>query len=412
MKLSYYHSALIIAGAGIFFAGVPHYVYSLGYESLEEPKYWVGFLGVLFLPLLLKQRNVWDALKSPLILWLLGYVLLSALWFLVSSQSARPWQELKNRVLAVIEILLFLLLFWHPNAVKLARRTLVAVVLLGVAFNVYELFVPMSFSQVLGRSAGLYRNPNFAGEALVLGMLLSVTVLKSQYRTPYVLLVGIGVFLTISRGGIMAWVFSVAGLLFMRGISSKDFVRSGVIAFVLVILFILPRWDALLTTWEQTGVLNGNVMHRLTWLTDPSGVQDASSWERKYVANQAWEKIADHPILGSGTGESYQAYTAPHNQYLALMIDHGLFGILIMPLLVLAVTYGARGQSGHIAILFGFTIMFLGLFSHTMLYTNHSFVLLALMAAIAASSRVGEIEGVPFVTSREPKEEEAVQATA
>ena len=61
------------------------------------------------------------------------------------------------------------MIFQESSAIKLARKTLVVAVLFAVALNVYELFVPMAFSNVMGRSAGLYINPNIAGEALVLG---------------------------------------------------------------------------------------------------------------------------------------------------------------------------------------------------------------------------------------------------
>ena len=66
-----------------------------------------------------------------------------------------------------------------------------------------------------------------AGEALVLGMILSVTVLEPRYRGPYILLTGIGVFITLSRGGILTWVIAVAGLMLARGISPKDLVLPG-----------------------------------------------------------------------------------------------------------------------------------------------------------------------------------------
>ena len=57
---------------------------------------------------------------------------------------------MRFRVLAITQLLTFLVIFQEPNAIKLARKTLVAAVLFAVAVNVYELFVPMAFSNVMG----------------------------------------------------------------------------------------------------------------------------------------------------------------------------------------------------------------------------------------------------------------------
>jgi len=281
-------------------------------------------------------------------------------------------------------------IFWEPGAIRLARKMLVGGVLFAVTLNVYELFAPMSFSPLPGRSAGLYMNPNLAGEALVLGMILSVTVLSPRYRGLYILLTGVGILSTVSRGGIFAWVVSVAGLMLMRGISLKDLFLPGFLGVVLGILVILPRLDQLLTTWERTGVLNANVLTRLEWSIDPFGVSDHSSWERKYLVRQAWDKISERPFLGSGTGSSREAAVPPHNQYLSFMLEHGVIGIIILPMLILAAIWDARGESRSIGIIFGCVFMMLSLFSHTVLNTAYSLLLISLMAAMAAMSRKQE----------------------
>jgi O-antigen ligase len=287
------------------------------------------------------------------------------------------------------------MIFWEPQATKVVRKTLVIAVLIGVALNFYDLFYPMSFSQILGRSAGLYENPNMAGEALVLGMILSVTVLAPPYRGPFILLTGIGILSTFSRAGILTWVIGVAGLILIRGISLKDLLGSCFLGFVLAVLIVVPRWDDLLTTWQRTGVLNENVQERLEWFMDPSGVSDYSSWARKYVARQAWEKIAERPFLGNGTGSSYDAAIIPfppHNQYLSFMLDHGLIGVMIVPLLILAVTWGACGEGRRVAIIFACATLIQSLFTHSILNTSYSLILFSLMAAMAAATGHREIK--------------------
>lgn len=390
MESSYYHKAMIVATVGIFYTNVPAYVYSLHSPSFE-PKYWVFALCVSVLPFVLKQ-NAWPAVRSPLMGWCFGYALVAIIWFFPSIQSDMVWSEVRTRFLTILTMITFILLFWNASASDLARKVLVGAVLFGAGLNIYELFVPMSFSQVLGRSAGLYENPTMSGEALVLGMILSVTVLAPRYRVAFLLLTGIGILTTFSRASILVWAIAVAGLIFVERMSAKDFIPSISLVLVLGFLVLLPQWDHLLTTWERNGMLNENVEERLAWFTDPSGVSDYSSWERKYLAQRAWERTADRPFLGGGTGSFREAYMLPHNQYLVFMLDHGLVGAFIVPLLMLAVIHGARGKIRGVAIVFGCAVIVLSFFTHTIMSTNYSLLLFALTAAMAFGSRDREAQ--------------------
>lgn len=388
MKLNYYHKALVVAAIGIFYTNVPLYLYDIqGFHTLEAPKHWVMILCLLAFPVLVLETKAWSALTSPIAVWCLGYASLSIIWFFQSSQSDMAWQEVRNRLFAVIEIFVFLLIFWGPDAARLARKALIGGVLMGVALCVYEFFDPTYFiPRVFGRSAGFYLNANMAAEALVLGMIFSVTAMKPVYQGPFVLFTGLGVFLTLSRGGILAWTIAVVGLMFVRRMSLKYLVVPGLICAALGVLVLFPLWNQFLTAGESSGAVGQNVQERLAWFTDPSGVSDYSSWERKYLAKRAWDKIADHPMLGSGTGSSYEAYIAPHNQYLSFMLDHGLIGAIVLPAFLLAATWGVRGESKGVAIVFGCVVLELSLFTHMILNAGYSLILFSLMAAMAGSN--------------------------
>lgn len=393
MKSNYYHSFLVMAAVGIFYTNVPLFVYNAyDWTLLEAPKHWVLLFCLLTLPIIFRQMAVLNALKSPIMVWCLGYAWVAVLWFLFSSQSDTAWLEVRNRFFAIMEIMVFLMIFWEPDVIKLARKTLVGCVLFAVAINIYEHFVPMSFSPVPGRSAGLYANPTLAAEALVLGMTVSVTVLAPRYRGAFVLLTGIGVLTTFSRGGIFTWVIAVAGLMLLRGISPKTILLPVFLGIALGILIVLPRLDEVLTSWERTGALNSNVLERLEWFTDPTGISDYSSWERQHLAQQAWDKIGERPFIGSGTGSSLESTVHPHNQYLSFMLDHGLMGVLILPLLILTVMLDARGEMRHVTLTFACVFMLLSFFSHTMLNAQYNLLLISLTAAMGTMSRHQETQ--------------------
>jgi O-antigen ligase len=385
--VTYYRNLLAFLAVTVFCTGWANYQ-PVVYPWFGQPKHWILGLSLLSLPLwLFKPKFNRHFLKVPLVVWCFGFAWVTMLWFLGSSQSEIAWWDVRMRLSAILLVLSCLMIFASPGAVRSARWALVFAVLFGVAVNIYDFFVPMTFSEVHGRSAGLYINPNMSGEALVLGMILSVTVLPSSCRGPFLLLTGVGVFLTFSRGSIVAWFIAVSGLLFFtKGVRAKDLVWTFLLSLLVVGIFLLPKLDAILATMDQTHAISKDTEGRLAWLTNPLDVSDNSALSRKYVAEQAWSKFADHPWVGSGTGTAYESFDIPpHNQYLSYMLDHGVLGAIIMPLLFLALIWGARGETRRVGLVFGATILWLSFFTHNIFSFGHSLVPFALLAAMVST---------------------------
>lgn len=293
------------------------------------------------------------------------------------------WQEVRSRALTAIELMVFFILFADQQMNRIVRHALVAGVLVGVGLNVYEVFVPLSFSEIIGRSAGLYINPTTSSLALVGGMIITVTILPRWFRGIFVLIVGVGVLSTFSRGGIILWIVATAGFVISRQIPSRDVVQAMILGSVIFAVLVIQQGAELLDVLTRTGVLNANVEERLEWLTDPSGVQDRSGWARTYVAKRLWEKYAETPFFGEGTGAAYSAFEIPpHNQYLLLMVDHGLVGMLLFPLLILSVVYEARGGAITLVLVFGGMQALAGLMSNTLLTEPQTLLLFAVAATM------------------------------
>jgi hypothetical protein len=376
-----YPKLLAVISVGIFYSGIPNYVYIR--HGLLVPLQWLIGFGVLALPLIVRQIFTSNVFKSPVVAWCFLYTWITIIWFIPSSQSEVAWQEVRWRVLTVLELVMFLTLLAHPDTNKQVRITLVAVVLLGVALNIYELFFPLSFSSIIGRSAGFYMNPTTSALALVGGMIFAVTVLPAWFRGTFILLVGLGVAVTFSRGGIMAWCVATVGFLLARKIQVKEILLGVCFTSLLAGALILPRWGELLRILDNAGVTNSKVEERLLWLTDPSDAQDASSEARAYVTERLWGKWAEDPFLGSGTGSAFGAFEIPpHNQYLVFMVDHGFIGSLVFPLLILSVIYRNRGKFDMFSMLFGCTQALAGLVSHTLVNEPQTLLLFALAATV------------------------------
>ena len=387
MIVAYYRNVLAILAVATFCTGWSVYQ-SLAYPALGQPKDWIFGLSLLSLPLWFYKPTFKQSFpKVPLVVWCFGFAWVTMFWFLGSSQSETAWRDVRLRLSAIMLVLSCLMIFASPSAVRSARWALVFAVLFGVTVNIYDFFVPMTFSEFHGRSAGFYLNPNLSGEALVLGMILSVTVLPSSCRGPFLLLAGVGIFVTFSRGGIVAWFIAVSGLLFFaKGVRAKDLVWTFLLSLLVVGIVLLPKLDAILATMDQAHVISKDTEARFAWLTNPFDVSDNSSVSRKYVAEQAWGKFADHPWIGSGTGTMHESFEIPpHNQYLSYMLDHGVLGAAIVPLLILAVIWGARGETRRVGLVFGATILWLSFFTHMILSYGHSLLPFALLAAMAST---------------------------
>jgi hypothetical protein len=399
--MTYYRNALAAIAVAIFYSSIPNYINNITEDSRTAPVVWMAVFFVLALPVLAERVLKTDLLKSPLIVWCFGYAWITGVWVLLSSQSDMTWQVVRWRALAIAQLCMFFIIFSDSQAIRSARQALIVGVLAGVAVNVYELFVPMAFSRVLGRSAGLYQNPNITGEALVMGMICSVTVLPSRVRAFYILVTGVGVFLTFSRAAILVWLIAIVGLTLGGGVRLKDIVLYTFLAIFLAVVAVIPWSNQLLTVLDDAEIFNKNVEERLAWLADPTSVSDYSSWERAYIAKKALDSIAEHPLIGMGTGSSREETLGVHNQYLSLIQDHGLLGSAIIPLLIMVIIWKAgKTEKSHV-MTFGIAVLVLSLFTHNILDMSHSLVLFSLVAAMTALSRNGEIKVSRIGVTRE-----------
>ena len=118
---------------------------------------------------------------------------------------------------------------------------------------------------------------------------------------------------------------------------------------------------------------------------------DDSANERKAVAAKAWDLFGQQPLLGWGTGASRRIdgfQVGTHNIYLAMLVDHGIIGLFIIPGLLLAVLWGANRKTMDVAIPFTIFIIIWGFFSHNVLEERFIFLATGLLASMIASNRV------------------------
>lgn len=286
-----------------------------------------------------------------------------------------------------------LLLLWtavlvsqSATLVQVAKKSVLAVVLMSVALNAWDITHPFTFVPLgselsnVGRAAGLYVNANQAGAALILGLLLSLDVVPTRGRWAYLVVVALGVVLTLSRGAMLGLLISLALMLALTNtVRHRDvWIAAGTVAAV-----IGSTWAVVLQVLkEQFHVDPNRVLSRVLWLTDPTVQSDFSQTDRVVLIERGWQQFLSSPLLGNGVGstEYWELSTSTHNQYLQLASDFGVVGFLILPFIVLSITYKSWSSSGS-TIVVGLFTLYWGFVSHNVLSEPYFVVALGIAAA-------------------------------
>lgn len=382
-----YRKFLVVFSVLVFFTNFDQFTEQYGII----PLYWIFMTIVLFAPVIglaIMSRPIHIA---PIVWWCAGFLILTSLWYYRSQQAEENFQAVQTRYLSVIFIGLMLFLLADDDNRLLARKMSIVALSIGVTLNIYELFNPMTFSRVAGRSTGLFANPNQAGQALVLAMIVGFGVLPSKWRPVLLIATIAGILPTFSRSGMLAWAAAVLALYLFQGVRIREIRRLLVIPIVIIAFIYSPLWGSLEDTLTERGVLNEDVRQRLDFVgSGGEEVQDSSATEREELASLAWERFSMEPILGWGTGAYYMPpfWLGPHNTYLGMMVDYGLLGILVYPSLMVVILIGVNRESAKLAVPIVVALTLYGFFSHNLLEQRMTLLGVAMGAATVDALRV------------------------
>lgn len=384
--LDRYQYLLSIFVTFVFFAEVPDY---LGDESNILPintLAWIIGCLILSLPFVGKIKTM----PKPLVIAIGIYLLISILSFATLNANEASFQELRKRVLSVTFVCMMYILY-EQRSLKQVQYAILAAVLMAIFNNFVELANPGIFSALnVGRPAGFYVNPTKTACALVLGMIFTINLIGKPYRWLYVLLIGIGILPTFTRGAILAWVICVAVMISRNYLSNKR--RTVIIPTLILIAFLVVVNPLQLMSNYFSGGIDGsysNVLDRLDQFQNPS-VEDQSAKDRANVAKYAWKMFGDNPFWGHGLGSTHQwtvANVSTHNMYLYYMVDHGVIGLIFLPGVIFAVVYRNRGEEKTIIICYAIFMGLWGMFSHSVLDERYILLTFSLLAAMNNNQR-------------------------
>lgn len=380
----------------LFFCDIAIYL-SLAVSARLQPQYWIALLVVLGGALAwVSPQTRGRVFRTPVFFWCVLFLVLTLVLYAVVPTS--HIEQLKERIRDVVLLIAFLDIFLMLQGdLNFVRRLLVAAVVVGVVINLVSLVHP-EFLRPPGvtwpyRPGGFYINPNESGIALIIGMVLSFSVLPQRWREVYTVLVAVGIAPTFSREAALLW-FLVT---------------------VCLCVFGMLKWTRLVLTLVIVGLgaalfffllVEAHVIHVATldfykYAIDRfnvffKGIRGQASDEyRLQLVKAGWALFLAHPLIGNGLGSTYHwnLPTSTHNMYLLYADDYGIIGFFLYPLLMWCMVRGAVGETRELAWTMAIFLLAWGFFDHNVVQNYYSLFAIALTAAMVKIS-VDEAERV------------------
>ncbi|MBE9028701.1 O-antigen ligase family protein [filamentous cyanobacterium LEGE 11480] len=344
----------------------------------------------------------------PLVVWLCCFFVLSNLSSGLSRFSDVAVEESTRRMMTIFFVLTMAVIFSGPAVVQLwARRAVfIAMVISGVNV-IIELFNPLTFAVIdfvdrpvgtlryADRPAGLYIDPNKTAFALVLGLIFCIHLLPKKFRIPFILIVGMIIFVTFSRGAIFCWLVLLTFYSFTGVIEGKSILYWG-LGTIACLTVLIASGVIDIYQLNAAGILTDDMLGRLEWFKNPLA-KEGSADSRMEVAGAAIQMFLERPFLGHGIGSTLDLSTkiSTHNTYLYFMADHGLFGAALVPSLIYSSGGGMQGKYRRLGIIFVVIVSLWGCFAHTLTDDRYILISFALMAAMKATDQAQSARGRP-----------------
>ena len=344
---------------------------------------------------LLHQKSFNYIVRLPLSRWIAFYTVVHLIWILLPHSYA-TLDDISDRFISITYLFtLATLMYFDDDNLSTARKAILLITLISIFNHILELFIPDAFyaddaiKKIFGRSSGFYGNATGAGEAIILGMILSYGLVPKHLKVIFLLFALLGVIPTFSRAAIASWFIVVFILIVTKAIRKKEAVFIGIIIFTLVFVA-LPIFIHFLSSFFGDNA--ENILSRLGFFSGNSSVTDASAQSRFSVAKAGFNYFADNPLLGAGLSFTYhwEFDISTHNLYLFHMAEFGIIGLFIYPLLLITILWKAEGEAKRTGIGFSTFLLIIGFTSHNILDGFHTLLAIAVMAGWVYKSRTKE----------------------
>lgn len=374
-------------------------------DGSDAPRFDLLLLA-LTVPLALATWRRWfEFLRHPYFLWTLALAALYAINALRAphvADVALHGDDVSaevDRLQRAVLLPVYGYLAYVLGRERLMPPLLVAVVLLPTLVTL-DFFFPQYFTRgdpaiESPRADGTLLNPNVAGEALLITLVLVHRRLSGVALGAVFLIVGVGEILTFSRGGLVAWLlFGVYLILSGRVPRWSVIVLVAAVAFYsTLIIYAEEILSSIFTNNEQ---LVAELVDRLSFTGDESARDDYSTEERQYVALAALRDIAANPILGHVYSPAVRYGQGAHNQLLEYWYVYGIGGLIVC--LWLAWLLNRRAPDRFLGLVAPEAGVFLwfAMFSHTLFVYNFMLIFAAVTICGQRGVRVSDHTPTPL----------------
>ena len=251
---------------------------------------------------------------------------------------------------------------------------LVAPISLIIDFFYQDVLTPFDSSL---RAGAFWVNPNVAGEAVILSLVLAGPRIPRPIFAVGFLLAGVALVFTGSRSAMFGWLL-IGGYFIYR----ERLPRSFLLVPVLVTLFysvIISSLGDFITSSSGNASEANNFLARFGFVAGQVDSETGAESTRSGLVVRAFEEALQKPILGHGYEyqDTVEVGAGPHNEILALWHFYGVFGLAIWGALAYLL-YRRSSTPGLLNPGFLCFIWF-SFFSHNILDGNHWLIFLSFL---------------------------------
>lgn len=379
-------------------------IYLPGTGFFPFPAYIIDVLIFSYILIYYRKKNLRLPIDNVFFLWVLYFFALNIIYFIFSESGTKEFGLLKIIIFIIIVYTYMTLLFsLDDKNLTITRKTLIFIAPI-VSFTLgLDYFIPGilafngQYEVITGRAASFYANSNYAGTTMIIFLVLGIDMVAKKFRTLFLLVIFLGLFFTMSRSNLLTFFLVVIILFSQKKLYTKQLIFS---LSLIVFFFIWLSTGGLDYLSQQYGLeVTDNMRSRVDFFADNSASNTNDMNERKEVLHDALEMFQDNPIFGNGFGSTFfwEHRVGPHNTFLMLWADQGLFGLLVIPLLFFATTYnifkyGDKKQK-QLATLFMITYSISCLFAHTRLMSITAIAFITVIASIGYNTKKSYLQG-------------------
>ena len=349
-----------------------------------------------FLYKILKGDSI-NIIFSGLFIWIIYYFMLITIYFILSEPTQESFVIYRQTIFAIIVVLVMFSIYMHDTHLMVTRKTILFTLLLSTVTMFIDFFEPGFFAKpyglyyIAGRASGMFMNANTAGTGLLIGLIFSIDIVAKKWRFLVLMFVFLGVTLTFSRASILAYIL----IIIILTIQKKVELRKIIFMFIVFVFFITSFLTFGIDYLAESGVNTKNIEDRVTFMeSGGKSEKDESQQIREHVFEKALNMFADKPIFGNGYA-STQLWDWPestHNLLVSNWADYGIFGVILIPLLMFFLLRKSEGDARTVISLFIFIFMFRSLFTHNSLDIYYFITSMSLAMAMNIKSREGYIK--------------------